>query len=273
MVKWNRLTLQGVFASVVSVVTGAMVLFPLSTGAEMPWKCVANCGSGPPSGPGQSPPSGPTPRQQQQQQERAMHDANEEGADAYARGDWANAIRFFEQALEQNPDDPSILQNLANAKARQAAEAARVHSQTAVTKPLDDKTIGRDGGSLDARRVFDTPGERAPTPGDVVDTRGSGRRIQIPASLANHPEIKKLQTKRNGLENQLRKVESQLESIRQKKASGEGNRGDLDVQEAKAKQQISNVTNQIGMVDDQTKSFVINLTREATPAEGRQQPR
>lgn len=214
---------------------------------------------------GSTAPSGPTPQQLQQQQqqrrEEAMHDANDTGVGLFNRGDWANAITYFQEALEQNPDDPVILENLRRAqqaKAREEAESARAHGQAASGMSLD-------AASREAQRVFDRPGERAPTSGDVVDARGLGPRVQIPPSLANHPEIRRLQDQRSGFVNQLRRLESQLESVRQKKARGEGNRGDLDVQEAKAKQEISNVTNQIGAVDVQTESFVINMTRQSTP--------
>ena len=65
----------------------------------------------------------------------------------------------------------------------------------------------------------------------------------------------------------------QLQSIRQKKERGEGDRGKLDVQEAKTKQEISNVTSKIGKVDYDTESFVINLTRETMPSQDPQKPK
>ena len=99
----------------------------------------------------------------------------------------------------------------------------------------------------------------------VVDGRGGGRRIEIPAALAKHPEIKKLQKEKKTLVEHHKNLEKKLAAIRHKKAKGEGDKGKLDVQEAKTKQEISNVENKIGFVDVKMESFVINLSKEKAP--------
>jgi tetratricopeptide (TPR) repeat protein len=56
--------------------------------------------------------------------------ANEKGVAAYNRGDWASAVAIFQEALAKEPNDPTIQQNLANA--RQAlgnAQAAQAREQ------------------------------------------------------------------------------------------------------------------------------------------------
>src|SRR5947209_367233 len=47
----------------------------------------------------------------------AAYALNEQGLDAYKKGDWATAASYFEQALKNSPDDSVIKQNVANARA------------------------------------------------------------------------------------------------------------------------------------------------------------
>jgi hypothetical protein len=49
-----------------------------------------------------------------------MHEANDRGIESFQYGDWANAIRYFQLALEYSPDDPTVLANLRLALERQA---------------------------------------------------------------------------------------------------------------------------------------------------------
>lgn len=117
-----------------------------------------------------------------------------------------------------------------------------------------------------ARTVFDTPGRGVSDPRDAVVDVSTIATREIPPELANHPRIKALQKEKETLEGQKKSLEKELGLIRQKKARGEGNKGDLEVQEAKKKQEISNVTSKIGVVDVNLQSFVINLTRASTPS-------
>lgn len=55
----------------------------------------------------------------------AGHAANEKGVQAYKKGDWATAISLFQQALQNDPNDPTYRQNLANAQANMANQQAR----------------------------------------------------------------------------------------------------------------------------------------------------
>lgn len=65
---------------------------------------------------------GPSAAERADQQSRA---ANEKGVQAYKNGDWATAISLFQQALQNDPDDPTYRQNLANAQANMANQQAR----------------------------------------------------------------------------------------------------------------------------------------------------
>ena len=209
-----------------------------------------------------------------------MHEANDMGTDAYRSGDYVAAIRYFEQALETEPDDATVRENLRAArsalKAQQdqrarAAQASRDAQARAIDEARSAKVHGenaaRQPGSGEQQRVFDTAGVRVSGSGGVVDARNPPARVQIPPSLANNPEILRLQGQRSALVGQRTDLEQKLTGIRERKARGDGNRGQLEVQEAETKQKISNVTSQIAVVDVKTESFVINLTRENPQAQ------
>lgn len=66
--------------------------------------------------------SGPSAADVADQQARS---ANEQGVQAYKRGDWATAISLFKQALQNYPNDPTYRQNLVNAENNLANQLAR----------------------------------------------------------------------------------------------------------------------------------------------------
>lgn len=100
------------------------------------YKCSQGCGSCGSSSGGNSgsglPPgtrwifeglfSGPSAAEKADQQARA---ANERGVQAYKNGDWATAIALFQQALQNDPGDPTYTQNLTNAQNNLANQQAR----------------------------------------------------------------------------------------------------------------------------------------------------
>ncbi|MDP1953637.1 MAG: tetratricopeptide repeat protein [Polaromonas sp.] len=106
------------------------------------YKCSQGCGSCPSSGRpsssggGYTDPSGgfvgkiwdgifspgPSAAEKADQQGRA---ANERGVQAYKNGDWATAIELFQQALRNDPGDPTYTQNLVNAQNNLANQQAR----------------------------------------------------------------------------------------------------------------------------------------------------
>ena len=235
-------------------------------------------------------PSGPTQQQLQQQREQVMHEANDLAVEYFRSGDWANAIRYFQLALEDSPDDPTILDNLSLARERQSQARAGAERQRQAqaraeakrrSKALEEARAAKAHGDdmrnmsegearLEARKVFEIKGTRVTGSTSVVDLRDLGRPVDIPAAvkiptaLANTPAIKRLQKERNLLVKQIKKLGTKLDLIRKKKASGKGNKGLLAVEEAKTKQEIINTKSKISVADVKMKSFVINLTREGT---------
>jgi len=63
--------------------------------------------------------------------------ANDKGIDFYKKEDWANAVTFFQEAADKDPDDKVIQGNLANAKLHlqmQQDEQARIQQQAIQNK-------------------------------------------------------------------------------------------------------------------------------------------
>lgn len=91
-------------------------------------RCV-NCDSGSSSGGssgGRLFNSGPSAAELADQQARA---ANEQGVQAYNKGDWVTAIALFQQALQNDPNDPTYRRNLANAQTNMANQQAREQAE------------------------------------------------------------------------------------------------------------------------------------------------
>ena len=235
-------------------------------------------------------PSGPSPQQLEKEREGRVEDLNEKGFDAYERGDFASAARYFRIALEYDPYNPTLKHNLSRAeekvresearrreearrraearnKALEEAAAAAAHAK----KAASTVSVAPEKASKEARKVFDGKGDRVEVsvPSSVVvgDAKGTGRALKIPPALAKHPEIQRLQKEKTELVDQVKGLETKLDSIREKKAKGEGNKGELEVQEAKTKQEISNLTSKIGVVAVKLEDFVINLSKEKKPSE------
>ena len=255
-------------------------------------------------------PRGPTPQQIERKRAVSFYDASEKGYRAYERKDWATAIHYFKAALSYAPHNPTMNHNLRRARQKQAQAiaaakrqreqaAARRRAQAAAErraqaagerrrkaaafrKVLEEARAAKahaeaakskgDEGRKEAQKIFDTRGKRVSSSTDVVDVRGLGRavdipaEVEIPAALANRPEIRRLQKERKTFVKQIKKLETKLNSIREKKASGKGNKGQLEVEEVKTKDEISKTKSKIAVADLKMKSFVITLTREKSPS-------
>jgi tetratricopeptide (TPR) repeat protein len=85
------------------------------------YRCMNGCGGCPANGgnrQGPSQPSGPSPEEiAHQQRIAASREYNVQGIAAHARGDLAEAVRLFQLAVDNDPDDSVLADNLAKAKA------------------------------------------------------------------------------------------------------------------------------------------------------------
>ena len=82
--------------------------------------------------------------------EQAMHDANDRGVEFYNRGDWVNAIRAFEEALQIEPNDSAIIENLnrARSKARDADQQARIQREEQSKRAEQQRLLSEVDGRL-----------------------------------------------------------------------------------------------------------------------------
>lgn len=72
-------------------------------------------------------------RQAEARRQRDIQWSSEEAADYVKRGDWDNAIRSFEEALERDPDNEDLARDLAQARSEKArARAAAAHPEPPV---------------------------------------------------------------------------------------------------------------------------------------------
>lgn len=185
--------------------------------------CIANCGD---AGATQSTPSytppRPTPEEIRRQREEkdlneAAQDSDDKGVEAYERGDYAGAVRYFKEALDYSPNDGNIRHNLQRAQQRlRDAEAARqlkstqYHSTTAA--PLN-----KEPASAEARQGFDTGGKPAGTLNDsaVNAGAGGGRDPIVPASKRT-PRITALEHERDEVKKSIAALEAERMTLNPK---------------------------------------------------------
>lgn len=148
-------------------------------------------------------PSGPSPAEiARQQRIAASREYNDQGVAAYARGDWAEAVRLQQLALDNDPGDAVIANNLSMARAKlqeqndSKAASANIHAliegYSATVTPMNS-TGGLDfdqGSAAPARGV--KTGAQAPQSLDfgdpmVVDARNvpSGLPKEVDDAIAS----------------------------------------------------------------------------------------
>jgi tetratricopeptide (TPR) repeat protein len=176
----------------------------------------------------------------------------------------AEAEAAYKKALSIAPDNKDIQGSLQYLTALQQAAIAERHSKDSLNnKPLDKM-------SVEARKGFDTGGTSASGP-SPVDARGVKPAVVSPR-IANHPTYKSLQKEEDGLIKQQEVLEKELAEIRQQKEVNVPDRGLYTVEEAKKKQQISNVQSQIGVIKVRKQDFIVSFKEEEgeTPKGGKQ---
>jgi hypothetical protein len=117
--------------------------------------------------------NGPSPAEIERQREEAArqqrlataHAQNDQGLNAWKKGDWAAAANYFEQALQNSPDDQTIKSNLDKAqqklKEQQDNKTAANHMQQIVkslTFTPASTTSGLDFNGFNANKPFGDSG-------------------------------------------------------------------------------------------------------------------
>jgi tetratricopeptide (TPR) repeat protein len=184
-----------------------------SDAPEVHGVCVYNCDEGPSSSTSYTYPPSVSPEEAQQQRELSMHDANEKGIEYYSSGDWENAVRAFEEALEYSPGDPTIQQNLEKATAK-VRESRAVRELDVIEQHSNNARINlndKENASTLTGKGFDTKTSEP----SVVDARISGKEPVIPKEKRTQ-ELINLEAQRDTAKTErmlLEKKLAELESI------------------------------------------------------------
>ena len=155
-------------------------------------------------------PSEPSTQELQQKREVAIHDANDIGIEYYRRGDWDNAIKAFEEALEYGPDDEVILGNLK--KARKKAQEAKAARQLKIINEEEQEIyieLSDEAAAKKAGKGIDTPTSESVS----VDGRISNKEPYVPDNKRT-PEITSLEKERNGIKGRRFALEKQFEELK-----------------------------------------------------------
>lgn len=124
------------------------------------------------------------------------------------------------------------------------------------------------GGKASSREEtqfgFDTaPTRPSASTSSPVAVPPAGPPREPPPALAKRPQMIKLQQEKERLMKQYRDLEKQLGEIKEKKARGEGDKGQLDVQEVEIKQKMAETTSEIGVVTVKIESFPVEFEEES----------
>lgn len=157
--------------------------------------------------PGPYVPSGPTPEQikqraiEQDRQEGAT-DANDKGAEAYRRGDYDEAVRWFKEAHDLDPNDADVASNLQKAYAMAAEKHSR---ETLASKPSGPAAI-------ELETLGGKPIERPNPKITVLPLNKRGDPILTPAQRKAHPKVAEMEEMRETQRRDMAAVEAEIKS-------------------------------------------------------------
>ncbi len=220
--------------------TSAFALLSLAAGlflssnvaiADPAGVCVMYCDGGSPP-----PPAGPSARELREQHEakdlrEAADDAMDKGVDAYERGNYEEALRRFQEALDYEPDDPAIQANVQRtekklAEARAArdlrlrdSEAIRQLTSAAQHSGAAKETADKPESGM----VFDTNGGRGPALPDGVRAGGAGEQSsdpQVPPSRRTSA-ITAMEQERQSVRTAIRALDDKMKDLDPAKSSVE----------------------------------------------------
>ena len=191
-------------------------------------------------------PRGPSAEEIRKQREakdlnEAAEDANDKGAESYQRGDWANAARYFREALEYDPENPDIRSNLNHAQRK--LELARLAEAARQLKSAEDharqaaQPQASEASSEEARRRFDTGGKDAGTLDVSAVKAGTlSQKEPVVPPARRTPAITALETQRSESRKQAGVLEEKMKQLDPSKNA---------VELAKAKQEKSTIESKI----------------------------
>lgn len=126
---------------------------------------------------------------------------------------------------------------------------------------------GDAGAAFGAGRVFDRGDVKVggASGGDAVDARGIAPRTYSRA-VRESSGFQQLLSREKAHRETKAKAEQKVKEIEQKLQSGSGNKGQLQVDLVRARDQVNSAQNQINQVTVEKESFAVNFTEKSAPA-------
>ena len=169
-------------------------------------------------------PSGPSPEELRKQREEkdlreAADDANDKAVEFAHKGDWDTAIGYLKEALEYEPDDELIMNNLRKVEEYKriaiAAEAKRVQEEVERKKQLAFKSKAFEEAQSNLYHtqqgkpgsVFDTPDTKKTVP--LGNAPAVGQSEQMSDRVKNDPRMIKAQKKLEDIQARRQKLDDQ----------------------------------------------------------------
>jgi tetratricopeptide (TPR) repeat protein len=188
------------------------------------WYPGGACPSAAPSPPPQ--PVGPSSEEKEEMRQQAFGHANNAGIAAFRRGDYKEAIRDFEEALEYSPYNPTVKHNLEKARERLAdqqkpqpdssasnsafgqlnAAAASSNSAASADDSAYSGNLGGTAGAGTASRQFDTPTRAPPIPLRFVKYLEPNSDPVVPARRET-PRVRQLEKQREQARGEAKKLD------------------------------------------------------------------
>lgn len=208
-----------------------------------------------------SAPSGPSPEEIERKREDMVLTLSDEAVNAYQRGDWAAAVHYLRKALEYDPHNPALLEDLKKAHMRltQAneqkiqAERQKAAQQAAAAANQSDQ-------------VFDKGGAKAPPPPLITSERANAQ-----PGAGVPPELKKrwqaLEQQEKTLTRQQETAGKKEQDIQRKLESGKGGSAQLQVDLVKVREERSKAEVQLNVVAAKKKELRVEI--EMVEADGK----
>lgn len=160
-------------------------------------------------------------RREAKDSQEAADDAEDKGEEFYTKGDWANAAKAFQEALDLNPDDAVAEVNLKKAQKRLRESEAAKQAINAQTRSTNAVGLEKEAGSKEAGIPFDDPDKTKNSGIPVPHANGdvSHKDPVVPASRRT-AAITKLEQQRAvdrkqriALEEKLKTLDPQKDSV------------------------------------------------------------
>lgn len=153
-------------------------------------------------------PSGPSPEELRKQAEEkdlreAADDDNDKAVEFAEKGDWDTAIKYLTEALEYEPDDDIIRNNLR--KVQEYKQKASINFKSKALDEAQSNLYHTQQGSPGA--VIDTPAAKKSVPLAVVPA--AGQPMQMSDRVKNDPRMIKAQKKLTDIQAKRQKLDEQ----------------------------------------------------------------